>query len=129
MTYIYNSKDYIVPDAEVDKLVDALNISMAEACELWLADNGDIENEEQEQANKNAQKNKRRYEQSTKPRKKAEKERKVDENKGYLLEIIQKALENSGNCTDFVQNNEVDLHFKAFGDDFTVKLTKHRKKK
>lgn len=129
MTYTYNSKDYIVPDAEVDKLVDALDISMAEACELWLADNGDIENEEQEQANKEAQKNKRRYEQSARPRKKAEKERKVDENKRDLLEIIQKALENSGNCTDFVQNNEVDLHFKAFGDDFTVKLTKHRKKK
>ena len=117
-----------VPDNEVDKLVDALGISMAEAAELWLTDNGKMVNEDQEKANAEAAHNKRRYEQGEKPRKKAIKERKVDENKRDLLEIIQKALENSGNCTDFVQNNEVDLHFKAFGDDFTVKLTKHRKK-
>lgn len=118
-----------VPDNEVDKLVDALGISMAEAAELWLTDNGKMVNEDQEKANAEAAHNKRRYEQAEKPRKKVTKERKVDENKRDLLEIIQKALENSGNCTDFVQNNEVDLHFKAFGDDFTVKLTKHRKKK
>lgn len=118
-----------VPDNEVDKLVDALGISMAEAAELWLTDNGKMVNEDQEKANAEAAHNKRRYEQGEKPRKKAVKEHKVDENKRDLLEIIQKALENSGNCTDFVQNNEVDLHFKAFGDDFTVKLTRHRKKK
>lgn len=118
-----------VPDNEIDKLVDALGISMAEAAELWLTDNGKMVNEDQEKANAEAAHNKRRYEQGEKPRKKAVKERKVDENKRDLLKIIQKALENSGNCTDFVQNNEVDLHFKAFGDDFTVKLTKHRKKK
>ena len=118
-----------IPDNEVDKLVDALEISIADACELWLADNGKITNEEQEKANKQAESAPRRYEHSTNSRKKSTKERKVDENKRDLLEIIQKALENSGNCTDFVQNNEVDLHFKAFGDDFTVKLTKHRKKK
>ena len=117
-----------VPDNEVDKLVDALGISMAEAAELWLTDNGKMVNEDQEKANAEAAHNKRRYEQGEKPRKKAIKGRKVDENKRDLLEIIQKALENSGNCTDFVQNNEVDLHFKAFGDDFTVKLTRHRKK-
>lgn len=118
-----------VPDNEVDKLVNALGISMAEAAELWLTDNGKMVNEDQEKANAEAAHNKRRYEQGEKPRKKAVKEHKVDENKRDLLEIIQKALENSGNCTDFVQNNEVDLHFKAFGDDFTVKLTRHRKKK
>lgn len=118
-----------VPDNEIDKLVDALGISMAEAAELWLTDNGKMVNEDQEKANAEAAHNKRRYEQGEKPRKKAVKEHKVDENKRDLLEIIQKALENSGNCTDFVQNNEVDLHFKAFGDDFTVKLTRHRKKK
>lgn len=118
-----------VPDKEVDKLVDALGISMAEAAELWLADNGKIVNEEQEKANKQAEKAPRRYEHGAKPRKTSTKERKVDENKRDLLKIIQNALENSGNCTNFVQNNEVDLHFTAFGDDFTVKLTKHRKKK
>ena len=36
MKYIYENKIYIVPDAEVDELVKQLNISIAEACELYL---------------------------------------------------------------------------------------------
>jgi hypothetical protein len=123
----YNGFD--VPDNAIDNLVDNLGISIADACELWLADNGKITNEEQEKANKRAEKAPRRYEQGANPRKKIEKERKVDINKGYLLEIIKNALENDENCTNFVQNNEVTLDFSAFGDDFTIKLTKHRKKK
>lgn len=123
----YNGFD--VPDKEIDKLMDCLDISLAEACDIWLADNDKIVNEEQEEINKQAQKAPRRYEQGAKARKKAEKLRKVDENKGELLEIIKKALEDTGMCTNFVQNNEVTLDFTAFGDDFTVKLTKHRKKK
>lgn len=123
----YNGFD--VPDNAIDNLVDNLGISIADACELWLADNGKITNEEQEKANKQAEKAPRRYEQGANPRKKVEKERKVDINKGYLLEIIKDALVNDGNCTNFVQNNEVTLDFTAFDDEFTIKLTKHRKKK
>ena len=124
---MYNG--FNVPDVEIDKLMDNLDISLAEACELWLADNDKIVNEEQEEIDKKAKNAPRRYEQGAKERKKAEKVRKVDENKGELLKIIQNALANSGICADFVQNNEVTLDFTAFGDDFTVKLTKHRKKK
>lgn len=123
----YNGFD--VPDNAIDNLVDNLGISIADACELWLADNGKITNEEQEKANKQAEKAPRRYEQGANPRKKVEKERKVDINKGYLLEIIKNALVNDGKCTNFVQNNEVTLDFTAFDDEFTIKLTKHRKKK
>lgn len=123
----YNGFD--VPDNAIDNLVDNLGISIADACELWLADNGKITNEEQEKANKQAEKAPRRYEQGANPRKKVEKERKVDINKGYLLEIIKNALVNDGNCTNFVQNNEVTLDFTAFDEEFTIKLTKHRKKK
>lgn len=123
----YNGFD--VPDNAIDNLVDNLGISIADACELWLTDNGKITNEEQEKANKQAEKAPRRYEQGANPRKKVEKERKVDINKGYLLEIIKNALVNDGNCTNFVQNNEVTLDFTAFNDEFTIKLTKHRKKK
>jgi hypothetical protein len=129
MTYTYNSKDYIVPDAEVDKLVDALNISMAEACELWLADNGDIENEEQEQANKNAQKNKRRYEQSAKPRKKVEKERKVDKDKAEILRLIQKAFDDHPDIEITGQKTETELYLEYDDVKYTVKLTRHRQKK
>ena len=73
-----------VPDNEIDKLVDALEISIADACELWLADNGKITNEEQEKANKQAESAPRRYEHSTNFRKKSTKERKIDYNKAII---------------------------------------------
>lgn len=118
-----------VPDKEVDKLQETLEISIAEACELWLADNGKIVNEEQEEANKRAETSPRRYEQGTLPRKKAEKARKIDFEKGYLLEIMRKALENEINPSDFWVKTETELNFTYNNSKYTVKLTKHRPKK
>ncbi len=118
-----------VPDKEVDKLQETLEISIAEACELWLADNGKMVNEEQEEANKRAETSPRRYEQGTLPRKKAEKARKIDFEKGYLLEIMRKALENEINPGDFWVKTETELNFTYNNSKYTVKLTKHRPKK
>lgn len=118
-----------VPDKEVDKLQETLEISIAEACELWLADNGKIVNEEQEEANKRAETSPRRYEQGALPRKKAEKARKIDFEKGYLLEIMRKALENEINPSDFWVKTETELNFTYNNSKYTVKLTKHRPKK
>ncbi len=118
-----------VPDKEVDKLVDTLEISIADACELWLADNGKIVNEEQEKANKQAETAPRRYEQGTAPRKKVKKERKVDYNKADLLQIIKDALFDDENVVITGQKTETELYFSYFDEKYTVKLTKHRPKK
>lgn len=118
-----------VPDKEVDKLVDTLEISIADACELWLADNGKIVNEEQEKANKLAETAPRRYEQGTAPRKKVKKERKVDYNKADLLQIIKNALFDDENVVITGQKTETELYFSYFDEKYTVKLTKHRPKK
>ncbi len=118
-----------VPDKEVDKLQETLEISIAEACELWLADNGKIVNEEQEQANKRAETSPRRYEQGTLPRKKAEKVRKIDFDKGYLLSIISKILQDEAKIDDIWQKTETELYFSFKNTKYTVKLTKHRPKK
>lgn len=118
-----------VPDKEVDKLVDTLEISIADACELWLADNGKIVNEEQEKANRQAETAPRRYEQGTTPRKKSTKERKVDENKAEILNLIQKSLENHPDIVITGQKTETELYFEYENDKYTVKLTKHRPKK
>ena len=123
----YNGFD--IPDNEVDKMVDALEISIAEACELWLADHDKMVNEEQEKANKLAETAPRRYEQGTTPRKKAEKVRKIDFEKGFLLEIMRKALENEANIEDFWIKTETELYFTYNNNKYTVKLTKHRPKK
>lgn len=118
-----------VPDKEVDKLVDTLEISIADACELWLADNGKIVNEEQEKANKHAETAPRRYEQGTAPRKKVKKERKVDYNKADLLQIIKDAFLNEPELTVTGQKTETELYFTYYNEEYTVKLTKHRPKK
>ena len=119
---------YNIPDAEIDKLMENLDISLAEACETWLADNDKIENEEQNALDKTA-KGKRRYEKSGDARKKSTKERKVDETKRFLLEIVQKALENGTDCVNFTVKTETELSFSLENAEYTLKLTKHRPKK
>ena len=101
MKYTFENVEYNIPDKEIDKLMDSLDISLAEACELYLADNDTIENEEQNRADALAKGGKRHYEKSDKPRKKTEKVRKIDFEKGYLLEIMRKALENEAKIDNF----------------------------
>ncbi len=129
MKYTYNKKEYEIPDDVIDNMVEVLDCSIADACENWLADNDIIKNEEQDALDKESKNGKRRYEKSGKPRKKAEKVRKVDEEKGFLLEIMRKALENEANIAEIVTKTETELHFCYNNNDFTVKLTKHRPKK
>lgn len=81
------------------------------------------EAEEMAEMELKAKANDRRYEQS-KPKSKTPKERKVDETKKHLFEIIIASLENE------VENgslkNEVEYSFDYGADRYTLKLTKHR---
>ena len=129
MVYKYNGRDYEIPDDAIDKMMDTLDCSIADACETWLADNDIITNDEQEALEKDAKSGKRHYEKSGKTRKKAEKVRKVDEEKGFLLEIMRKSLENGANIAEITTKTETELNFSYNGSNFTVKLTKHRPKK
>ena len=56
MRYEFNGKHVVIPDKEIDKLVDSLEISQQEAIDLWLADNGFEEDEEQVELDKKASK-------------------------------------------------------------------------
>ena len=74
-----------------------------------------------------AKANDRRYEQSKPKKTSTPKERKVDETKKHLFEIIIASLENE------VENgslkNEVEYSFDYLNERYTLKLTKHRKAK
>lgn len=122
-------KNFNIPDNEVDKIVDKLECSIAEACEMWLADHDKMVNEEQEQAQKNAIQNGKRHYEKSKERKNVKKERKVDEIKAELLEIMRKSLENAPEMGEITQKTETELHFEYKNAEYTVKLTKHRPKK
>lgn len=67
---------------------------------------------------------KRRYVKSDKPRKKAERVRKVDEEKKVILEKLMSVID-----AEKVVKNEAEFSFNLNGTDYTVKLVKHRPKK
>lgn len=65
------------------------------------------------------------YTQATNEKKKTTRERKVNEKKKGLLEILKSALAQNGINAD--TENEVKLHFTFDKKKYTVTLTEHRK--
>lgn len=66
------------------------------------------------------------YTQAEVEKKKGTRERKVDEEKKTILTILKDAL-NRESITATMEN-EVRLHFQFCGNEYTVTLTKHRRK-
>lgn len=64
---------------------------------------------------------KRRYVKSDKPRKKAERVRKVDEEKKVILDKLMSVID-----VEKTVKNEAEFSFNLNGTDYTVKLIKHR---
>jgi len=123
-------RGFEVNDTEIDKLVESLGCSIAEACDLILEESGKVEESAETKAEIKAKetadrKNKRRYEKSDKPRKSVTKERKVDETKGRLLKNVKDLVEDMG-ATETALETETELHFTFEGAKYTFKLTKHR---
>ena len=67
----------------------------------------------------------KRYEKSEKPKKKVEKVRKVDEEKKFLLQNVKDTLEDLG-AEVLLIKTETEVAFVYNGNNYTVKLTKHR---
>jgi len=127
-------KNHNVPNNEIDKLMDALDISMAEACEMWLSDHDVIENETVKELTEKAQKN--RITATIHKAKGEKKERKAREKKENPLkkEIIQAiytviANEITSSANTFVRNDEKYIDFTIGNREFTVNLVEHRPKK
>lgn len=127
-------KTYTIPDNEIDVLVDALDISINEACEMWLSDHDMIENETVEELTKKATKN--RVTGTIHGAKGEKKERKAREKKENPLkkEIIQAIFKGIAEniSTDgeiIVTNDEKYIDFNVNELEFTVNLVQHRKNK
>lgn len=127
MTYEFKNKTINIPDAEIEKAMQALEISKKGAIEMWLDDNDYTVNEEVETLTKKAKEN-RRYEKSDKPRKQTTRERKVDEEKKRLLTGFKIYAEGAGATVTNVKN-EAEFSFILGENSYTVKLVKHRPKK
>lgn len=125
MTYNLNGKNIRIPDDEIEKNSRLLDISKDEAIQMWLEDEGYLENAVVEELTKKAKENRVNHDaKSDKPRKKTERVRKVDEEKKYLLNLLISAI-NSENCIDTVKN-ETEFSFTFGENSYSVKLIKHR---
>ena len=71
-----------------------------------------------------AKANSKHYERAEAPNERKPRERKVDEDKKSLLDILSNALAQSGITA--TAENEAKLHFEHSGSQYTVTLTKHR---
>lgn len=131
-------KNYNVPDNEIDKLMDTLDISMAEACEMWLSDHDVIEDKTVKELTEKAQKN--RITATIHKAKGEKKERKAREKKenplkkqiisgihDYFLDEIGHIFDK--NTTFSVRNDEKYIDLEIDGRSFTINLVEHRQKK
>ena len=113
----------------IENYMKSLDISREEAEQLWEDDNSGYESEEMKEMGRKAKENVKRYEQSDKKRAKSTRERKVDEEKKFILDVIVAAVANGVNAEDIVTKTETEVSFKVGENDYTLKLTKHRKPK
>lgn len=127
-------KNYEIPNDEIDKMMDKLDISLEEACELYLSDHELVENETVEELTKKAQKNRvTATVHGAKGDKKERKAREKKENplKKEIISIIYKAIftEIDDIHSIIVRNDEKYIDLMIGNREFTINLVEHRKKK
>lgn len=131
-------KGHNIPDAEIDKLMDKLDISLEDACETILCDMGVEEDETVEELTVKAQKNKVTSTiHNAKGEKKEKKAREKKENPlkkqiiSAICDGIYAKLDTFGtnNVNYSVRNDEKYIDLVVNSREFTINLVEHRQKK
>lgn len=139
MTYeLENGKKVKIPDAEIEKCMKLLDLTKDEAIEMWLEDEGYLENEEQNELVKKAKDSgilqtihgagdKQKRKKSDTP-----KVMKVSDEKKELFAVIKENLEwfaeeSGGNVT--VEKENKLILFQINGKTFKIDLIEQRPKK
>lgn len=124
-------------EQEIQKYMDKLGITKAEAEQLWQDDHEDYVSPEMAEMEKKAKQIKR-YEKSDTPRKKTSRERKPDPDKREIISTVAKNLERCvfdrvddyDLCVDIkILKPEREITFRVGSDEYSLVLTKHRPKK
>lgn len=127
-------KNFLIPDNEIETIVNKLGCSMIEAAEMYLSDNGLVKDEIIEELSKKAQKNRItstiHEAKSGKNNRKAPK-RKENPLKQEIIDAIFTGLLDFHPQKDAftVRNKEKYIDFTIAGRNFTVNLVEHRPKK
>ena len=120
-----------ISDKWIDKQCELLDISIQEAVDMYLADNGVVENSEQNELDTKAKKVKINHGATeSKERKKVERKREPNETKRAIISSLINAInEIEGVENAKITNVEKYIDF-AIGDrTFTINLVEHRKPK
>ena len=126
-----NGKEIEIKDKELDNLCEKLDISLEDAVQLWLEDNGYEINKEVEELTKKAKEN---HVTATvhgvvPKRGKREVTRKEDADKRWLISMLAVALENELDIKGDISNPEKKIDFEYKGAKYTIDLIKHREPK
>jgi len=126
MTYNFNGKNLRIPDEDINRSMKVLGLSKDEAIQLWLEDEGYLENETVEELTAKAKENKiQKGAKSDKPRKKTTRERKPDLEKENLIKILAEALENAGITVEITNKSKI-IEFKVQENCYKLDLIKKR---
>lgn len=130
MIYELNGKNIRIPDEEIKKNMQILEISQKEAVQMYLEDEGYIENEVVEELTKKAKENgtAKIKAKSDKVRKPVKRERKPDEEKEKVIEILQNALKNAGIAAEITNKSKI-IEFSIENNHYKLDLIKKRPKK
>ncbi len=138
MKYTYKGKSYEINDKAIDKIMESMtDISISDACEMWLYDKELITDEKAEELNEKASKNRitstihgaKSTKSDRKPRTKKENPLKKE-----IIDAIRYYLSDNNNLNFtidelIVRNDEKYIDFTSNGREFTINLVEHRKKK
>lgn len=133
MKYDFEGKILNIPDKDLEKLTKGLGVSQEEAIEIWLEDEGYLDNEEQEELCQKAKDNRVTatiHQAKANPTKKSQKERVKKENPTKKM-VIEKTFEMLQEIAENVQivNDSKLISFKIGENDYTFDLVEKRKPK
>lgn len=118
-------KVFTVDESDIKDIMETEKMDRETAVRCYFEDMGLIDAGEKATITEVASTpQKRRYVKSDKPRKKAERVRKVDEEKKVILNKLMSVID-----VEKTVKNEAEFSFNLNGTDYTVKLVKHRPKK
>ena len=130
MIYELNGKNIRIPDEEIKKNMQILEMSQDEALRMYLEDEGYLKNEVVEELTKKAKENgtAKVKAKSDKVRKPVKRERKPDEEKEKIIEILQNALKNAGIAAEITNKSKI-IEFSIENNHYKLDLIKKRPKK
>lgn len=130
MKYNFNGKTVNIPDVEIEKAMKILGLTKDKAIEMWLEDEGYLDNEEQVELTQKAKENKitatiHSARDTSKPKASKPKTVKVSEEKQSLFADILGNLQENYENVEVLKENKL-IQVKLNGKTFKIDLIEQR---